>query len=123
MSLAARFERLPDLVNDDPDLVRRGQFLTVDFLVEIGDEPFQVSVESGRIAISRGIALLRSHCFSIAASEEAWQAHWSDPPAPGWHDLFAMTKSGSADIKGDLQPLMANLQYLKDVLATPRSAA
>ena len=122
MNLAARFERLPDLVNGDSDLLRRGRFLTVDFLVEIGEEAFQVSVDQGRIALSRGPALLRSHCFSIAASEAAWQAHWTDPQAPGWHDLFAMTKSGTARIAGDLQPLMANLQYLKDVLAKPRSA-
>jgi hypothetical protein len=123
MSLAARFERLPDLVNSDSDLLRRGRFLTVDFLVEIGDEPFQVSVDEGRIGVCRGPALLRSHRFSIAASEAAWEAHWCDPPAAGWHDLFAMTKSGAARIAGDLQPLMANLQYLKDVLAAPRSAA
>ncbi|HJM49438.1 MAG TPA: hypothetical protein QGF63_06260 [Alphaproteobacteria bacterium] len=120
MNLVDRFEFLPDLVNGDSDLLRRGQFLRLDFLVEIGAEPFRISVEAGHITLIRGPALLRSHCFSIAAGEDAWLAHWSEPPAPGWHDLFAMTKSGAAHIKGNLQPLMANLQYFKDVLAAPR---
>jgi hypothetical protein len=41
-------------------------------------------------------------------------------PEPGWHDLLAIYKRGYAQIDGDLQPLMANLQYVKDVLAAPR---
>ena len=31
-----------------------------------------------------------------------------------------MTKTGAAAVEGDLQPLMANLRYIKDVLAAPR---
>ena len=34
-----------------------------------------------------------------------------------------MTKRGAARIDGDLQPLLANLQYFKDVLAIPRRLA
>jgi len=41
-------------------------------------------------------------------------------PAPGYHDLFAMKKLGVARVEGDLVPLMANLRYVKDVLAAPR---
>ena len=44
-------------------------------------------------------------------------------PRPGFHDLFAMTKSGRASIDGNLQPLMANLRYFKEVLAAPRKLA
>ncbi len=32
-------EKLPDLVNGDARLVWRGRFLTVDFLVEVGEVP------------------------------------------------------------------------------------
>jgi hypothetical protein len=31
-----------------------------------------------------------------------------------------MTKGGHAVVEGDLRPLMANLRYVKDVLAKPR---
>ena len=34
-----------------------------------------------------------------------------------------MTKTGTARIDGALQPLMANLRYVKDVLAAPRRLA
>ena len=44
-------------------------------------------------------------------------------PAAGYHDLFALTKSGQARVEGDLRPLMANLRYVKDVLAKPRRSA
>ena len=44
-------------------------------------------------------------------------------PAPGWHDLFALTKRGAASMDGDLRPLLQNLQYFKDLLALPRGRA
>ena len=117
-------ERLCDLVNADAALVRRGRFLTTDFLVEVGDEPFQVSVEAGRIAaVTRGGAPGRPWRFSIRASAEAWREFWQPVPRPGYHDLFALTRFGRARIEGDLLPLMANLRYVKEVLEAPRRLA
>ena len=117
-------DRLPELVNGDAALVRRGRFLTVDFLVEVGERPWHVSVERGRIReVVAGPVLMRPWRFAIRASREAWERFWEPVPEPGWHDLFAMTKQGAAVIEGDLQPLMANLRYLKDVLAAPRRRA
>jgi hypothetical protein len=117
-------ERLFDLVNADAALVRRGRFLTTDFLVEVGDEPFHVSVQDGRIAsVTRGPALMRPWRFAIRASDNAWREFWQPVPRPGYHDLFALTRFGRARIEGDLQPLMANLRYIKEVLETPRRLA
>ena len=39
---------LPDLVNNDAGLVRRGRYLTATFLVEAGDTEFLVRVVEGR---------------------------------------------------------------------------
>ena len=61
--------------------------------------------------------------FQITATAEAWSRFWEPIPEPGWHDLLALTKRGAARIDGDLQPLLANLQYFKDVLAIPRRLA
>jgi len=117
-------ERLFDLVNADEALVRRGRFLTCDFLVEVGDTPYHVSVASGRIAsVTRGPALMRPWRFAIRASEDAWREFWQPVPRAGFHDLFALTRFGRARIEGDLQPLMANLRYVKDVLEKPRRLA
>ena len=41
-------------------------------------------------------------------------------PAPGWHDLFALTKRGAASMEGDFRPLLQHLQFFKDLLALPR---
>jgi hypothetical protein len=117
-------ERLFDLVNADEVLVRRGRFLTCDFLVEVGETPYHVSVERGRIAsVTRGPALMRPWRFAIRAPEDAWREFWQPLPRAGYHDLFALTRFGRARIEGDLQPLMANLRYVKEVLESPRRSA
>ena len=122
--IAAVLERLPDLVNADAGLVRRGRYLTITFLVETGTTAWLVSVHEGRVTrVERGPFLMRAWSFAVRASDDAWRRFWEPVPAAGWHDLFAMTKSGHATVEGDLQPLMANLRYVKDVLAKPRRSA
>ncbi len=119
-----QLEHLPDLVNADPALVRRGAALSTTFLLGVGDVPYYVSVRDGRIAaLERGPALLRRVSFSIRASAEAWLKHWQPLPEPGAHDIFAMAKAGEAVIEGDLLPLMQHLRYIKEVLAAPRRLA
>ncbi len=89
-------ERLAELVNGDAHLVWMGRFLDVDFLVEVGDTPFQFRVERGRIAeIVEGPQLMRPWTFAIRASSEAWSKFWAPVPEPGYHDIFAMAKSGA----------------------------
>lgn len=106
-------ERLAELVNADPALVRRGRFLSASFLVEIGDEPWLVTVREGRIErVEHGPFLLRSWAFGVRGTREAWQRFWEPVPPPGWHDLFALVKRGHARVEGNLQPFMANLAYI-----------
>jgi hypothetical protein len=115
--------RLPELVNADAGLVRRGQRLTTTFLLAVDDAEYLVHVAGGRIAaVERGPFLMRSWSFAIRASADAWARFWEPVPEPGYHDLFAMKKLGVATVEGDLWPLMAHLRYLKDVLAAPRPA-
>ncbi|MFQ5830801.1 MAG: hypothetical protein ACE5JD_16845 [Candidatus Methylomirabilia bacterium] len=114
-------ERLPELVNGDAALVRRGRYFTADFLVAVGSDEYLVCVVEGRIqAVERGPFLMRSWTFAIRAPAEAWARFWEPLPAPGYHDLFAMTKSGVARIEGELHPLMANLRFVKELLEAPR---
>ena len=122
--IAAVLERLAELVNADAGLVRRGRYLTTSFLVQTGTTAWLVSVHEGRVTrVERGPFLMRAWSFAVRASDEAWRRFWEPVPAAGWHDLFAMTKGGQAIVEGDLQPLMANLRYIKDVLAKPRRSA
>ena len=43
-------------------------------------------------------------------------------PRRDHHDFWSMLAAGIAKIDGDLLPLIQNLQYFPDVLATPRDA-
>jgi hypothetical protein len=118
---SAMIEQLPNLVNADAALLRRGRTLTVDVLLEIGTTPYYVSIERGRIArIERGPLIMRSWTFAIRGNEPAWRQFWLPFPPPHFHDLFALAKRGEFRIEGDLYPLMANLLYFKGVLAAPR---
>jgi hypothetical protein len=114
-------ETLPELVNGDAVLLRRGRFLSTRFLVGIGETEYLVSVHEGRIErVERGPFVMPSWRFALRGSAEAWHWFWQAMPPPGYHDLFALAKRGLMTIEGDLHPLMANLIYLKDVLASPR---
>lgn len=116
-----RVERLPELVNGDEALVRRGRFVKLDFQLVIGDVPCWVSVAQGRIdKVTFGPQRMRTSAFLVRAQPDAWDRFWQRFPPPWSHDLFAMVKKGYASIDGDMHPFMANLQYFKDVIAAPR---
>jgi hypothetical protein len=119
--MAPVLERLPEWVNTDAALVRRGRYFSATFLVEVGETSWLVSVHAGRVErVERGPFLMREWAFAIRGSADAWRRYWEPVPPPGFHDLFALTKGGHARVEGDLQPLMANLRYVKDVLTLPR---
>jgi hypothetical protein len=122
--MAPVLDTLADLVNGNPDLVRRGRYLSTTFLVETGAAAWLVTVHEGRVErVERGPFLMRAWTFAVRAPESAWTKFWEPLPAAGFHDIFAMTKGGHATVEGDLRPLMANLRYIKDVLAAPRRRA
>ena len=119
--LADRFAGIAASVNADTSLRRRGCFLTTDVRVGIGTVPVQISIMAGEIVeIVIRPGLMRSWRFAIRGTGQAWHEFWKPTPRPGWHDLFALSKRGELTMEGDLQPFVANLQYFKDVLATPR---
>jgi pimeloyl-ACP methyl ester carboxylesterase len=121
--MAAVFERLAELVNGDETLVRRGRFLTTTFLLEADDVSWLVRVVEGRIErVERGPFLMRAWSFAIRASRGAWERFREAVPAPGYQDVFAMTRIGAARVEGDLQPLMTHLRYFQEVLAAPRAS-
>ena len=120
--VATLFEHLPELIDANSDLVRRGRFLTTDFAIVIGTIPLLARVEAGRVtSVARGPFLLRPWTFSITAAAETWLALLKPVPDPGTHDLMALSKAGLARIEGNLQPFMANLQVIKDIVTAPRA--
>jgi hypothetical protein len=92
-------------------------------LVGIGATAIRVVIAAGRPSLIEGTLLLRPWRFAVRADEAVWLAHWQPTPEPGFYDLFALTKTGRATVEGDIHPLMANLQFIKDMLAAPRRLA
>ena len=115
-------DRLPDLVNADPAIVRWGRRMHETFMVEVGSEQYLVKVDEGKLSVEEGPFVQRPWRFAIRASRESWEKFWQKTPAPGWHDLFGLLRRGDVKFEGDQRVLMAYLQYLKLVLAAPRKA-
>jgi hypothetical protein len=122
--LAARFlAAIPLRANADPHLVWRGRTLNADCLVQIGVKSFLLRIDGGSVRECRtDLPLLCPWQFAVRGSLKAWAGLWQNPPPPGWHDLFALSKRGEMAFEGNLQPFMAHLQYFKDLLTLPRKA-
>lgn len=113
--------KLPELVNANAALVRRGKWFTATWMAEVGTQQYRVVTEAGRIA---GVQPVKTHLqpwvFAVRAGEDAWQRFWRPMPEPGFHDIIAMMRYGHMRLEGNLEPLIANLLYMKAVLESPR---
>lgn len=114
-------EKIAQKVNGNEALLRSGRFVTLDFVVGIGETDYLVSVREGRIdEVKERRLQTHSGIFAVRAARDTWSEHWQAMPRRGRHDLFSMVADGAATFEGDLLPLMQNLQYFKDVLASLR---
>lgn len=114
-------EALPDIINHKEDLVRRGQYVSLRFLVEIGEQAFLVDIDKGRVALVQKVPfVMSSWTFALRAASDSWARFFEPVPAPGYHDLFALLKSRQLKIEGDLHPFMANLRYFKEIFSAVR---
>src|SRR2546421_4582042 len=114
-------ERLPEVVNVDPAIVRWGREMNETFMLEVGDVQYLITVRAGHIEkVEKGAFVTRSWRFAIRASRECWEQFWRSPPAPGWHDLFALLRRGEVKFEGDQRTPWAYLLYLKLALAALR---
>jgi hypothetical protein len=120
-AVVGAFKALVELAAADADLARRGRFLTCEVEIGVGSVPLAVSIIEGRVmSVRQGPFLLKPWTFAIRADADVWRRFHEPYPAPGFHDLMALTKVGKATIEGNLVPFMGNLQYVKDLLALPR---
>jgi hypothetical protein len=115
-------ETLRERVNGDAALVRRGRYLTTNFLLEVGQTAWLIAIYEGRIvAVTRGPFVMPSSSFALRASEEEWQKFWSRRPPPGSNDLLALIKRRVLKAEGNLQVFMSHLRYFKEALAKLRA--
>ena len=107
--------------NADEMLVWRGRWINLTFTFGIEDDDYLVTIEKGRITdVSPRRLATHSGAFSIRAKRSTWQAHWQAIPRRDFHDIWSMLPKKLVQIDGDLLPLIQNLQYFKDVIASVR---
>lgn len=112
---------LPDLVNNNPALVRRGRWTNAVMMLGIGENYWLITIKEGRItACDQQTLRISAFDFAITGDEAAWRKFWQEAPPPMHHDLHALLRIGAIRIEGDVDLLLANMLYLKIMLETLR---
>ena len=108
-------------VNSNQQLVKRGKWVTLTFTFGIEDTDLLIDIVYGKInSIKKRTLLTDSGIFRIHGSNNCWEKHWLKVPPRDFHDIFAMLAKKIITIDGDLLPLIQNLQYFKDLIASNR---
>jgi hypothetical protein len=114
-------DRLPDLVNNNTALVRRGRYLNTVFLVEVGAQAWLIHVREGRIdRVERGPFRMASWSFALRGTAAGWAKFWQPVPPPFYQDIFGLLRQGELRFEGDLLPLWSNMLYVKGVMGALR---
>ena len=115
------FTDLAALANADANIKHLGRTCSAEFGLTSGDRPFHVIVRDGEVLeVLEGPFKMRSSAFQITASDAAWSEFMTPRPAPGFHDIFAMSATGNAKIEGDMTALLTHLGFYKALLQTLR---
>ena len=109
-------------VNSKTELVNKGKWVTLKFVLGVNEKDFIFTINSGKIvSIEKRKVDTDTGLFKISASLNSWQKHWLNMPPRDFHDLFAMLSKKVVKIEGNILPLMQNLQYFKDIIASIRN--
>ena len=112
---------MQNLVNADHNLLRRGQWINLTFVLGVDEDDYLISIVAGKITnVCLRYLPTDTGQFSIRASSQSWAKHWQAVPPPDYHDIFTMLQKKIVKIDGMLKPLMQNLQYFKDIIAIMR---
>jgi hypothetical protein len=110
-----------NIVNSNKKLVDNGKWLNLIFTFGYGNNDYLFEINNGRIlSINRRDLQTKSGIFKIHADTKSWEKHWLTIPPRDYHDIFAMLAKKIVTIDGNLIPLMQNLQYFKDIIASNR---
>ncbi|HEX3883989.1 MAG TPA: hypothetical protein VHW66_15125 [Stellaceae bacterium] len=108
---------LPDKVNGDASLLRRGRFLDASCLFVVGEREFRLRVLDGCVIEAReGPLVTPSADFAIIGPEPVWARMLAAEPVPGDHDILAFVRRREIRLAGDLHPFMSRLLYWKALL-------
>jgi hypothetical protein len=118
-------------VESDEDLAKRFEEAALGYardrnmcalvLLEFGSAKRLMRIEEGKVIfVTSTMPINPPWNFAIRGTSAAWKNLWEPMPKPGWHDIMALATQEQMRFEGNIQPMMAHLQYIKDLLATPR---
>ena len=115
-------ENLKKHVNKDSQIISRGKWVNVKFVLNVDTSDFIIDIKNGRInSIQLRKVDTESGEFKISSSLNNWKKHWLKIPPRDYHDLFAMLSKKLIKIDGNIISFMQNLQYFKDLIASNRT--
>lgn len=118
--LAALFEAA---AREDAIGQRLGRFCSGQLMLATSHASLHMDIVDGRLTrLLEGPLQMRAWQFGLRAEDDAWLEFWKPEPAPGYQDIFAMSRFGHLAIDGDVGPLLAHLRFYKRLLALPRGA-
>ena len=116
-------DRWIENVNSKKSLVYKGRWVNLTFTFGINDKDLLIKIIKGKIqSITTRTVKTQSGIFRIHGLSESWDKHWLKIPPRDYHDIFAMLAKNIITIDGDLTPLIQNLQYFKDLIASNKSS-
>ena len=115
------FRQVQQSLDDTPHLVRLGRLFSETVLIEVDGQEYYLAFEKGRlISVTAGPSRKTPWRFGLRTDADALSEFWKPRPAPGFHDIFGLVKTGRGRIDGDILCLVKNLRFLKEVLALAR---
>lgn len=116
------FKQIQTRLETKPHLLRIGRLFSETVLIEVDGTEIYLSFEKGHIvSVVQGPSRKTPWRFALRTDAETLKSFWQARPAPGFHDIFGLVKTGRGRIDGDILCLVKNLRFFKEVLTLARA--
>ncbi len=119
--LAIPWDRVREVLNDDAEFRRAARYWDGSVRLGIGDAPFCLRLEQGRVEELRPWAVGDRSDVDITASEAEWERLLAPVPRPFYQSLAGAVMHHEVSLGGDVETstvYTGALQRLLDVLRT-----
>jgi hypothetical protein len=115
---SAWFARWTEVINEDAEIVRLGQFFDGRMCIQVDDDKFILVVNRGRVIDVLENALWdRPFDFKIAATRDVWWQSVQRVPRPFYQDIFGMMWNHGMTLEGNVVTAMQHIRVVKLMLA------
>lgn len=114
-------KELVKLINDDPELTRRGAAYDLELGLVNGNDRFLFEITNGKLtAWHKNEEREAVNGFTLSGPPLSWSRFCEQVPPPEFHDIFAMLSRGHISLTGNTGLLMSNILYVTGFMAHVR---